>query len=344
MIRLSVLDQSPVSFGKSPADAIRETIELAKTTERLGYHRYWLSEHHNTPGLAGSTPEVLIAYVASQTAKIRIGSGGVLLNHYNPYKVAEIFRMLHTLFPGRIDLGIGRAPGGDYSTTQVLQAGNSFDVDLFPQKLEELFGFLHDSFPSDHPYAEIKAMPTGSGAPDIWLLGSSSQSADYAAQLGTAFSFAHFINGYGGPGVVHYYLNNFKPSSFQKEPQANAAIFVLCAETEEKVHQLVATMDLRLLRIEQGKRGTVPTVEEALSYPYSPWERERVEVNRRRMIVGTPEEVKSKLLDLSQRYEVEELMVVTITNDFQDRLRSYELLADAFGLSKAGYDNKPSPQ
>ena len=197
MLRLGVLDQSPVRSGGSPADAIRETLALAQATDRLGYHRYWLAEHHSTPALAGPSPEVLIPQVAALTSGIRVGSGGVMLQHYSALKVAESFRVLETLYPGRIDLGIGRAPGSDQMTARVLGGGPS-GVEDFPRKLSDLLGFLHGDLPAEHPYAGILAMPTGPSAPEVWLLGSSDQSAILAAHFGAGFSFAHFINADGG--------------------------------------------------------------------------------------------------------------------------------------------------
>src|SRR5215471_12595996 len=193
MLRLGVLDQSPVRSGGVVADAIHETLELAELCDRLGYHRYWLAEHHSTPGLAGSSPEVLIGQVAARTSRLRVGSGGVMLQHYSALKVAESFRVLETLYPGRIDLGIGRAPGSDQFTARVL-AGSGGGIEDFPRKLAALLGFLHGDLPAEHPYSSTLAMPTGPSAPEIWLLGSSDQSAILAAHLGTGFSFAHFIN------------------------------------------------------------------------------------------------------------------------------------------------------
>ena len=192
MLRLSVLDQSPVRSGGTPADAIAETLELAQAAERLGYHRYWLAEHHSTPGLADASPEILIGQVAARTARIRIGAGGIMLTHYSALKVAETFRMLETLFPGRIDLGIGRAPGSDQLTAEALRHGpGAIGLEFFPDQVADLIGFLHDRLDPGHPFAGVRAMPSGPGAPEVWLLGSSDESAACAAHLGTAFSFAH---------------------------------------------------------------------------------------------------------------------------------------------------------
>jgi luciferase family oxidoreductase group 1 len=331
-MRLSVLDQSPIGPGKTAADAIAETVQLAQAVERLGYYRFWVSEHHNTSRLAGSTPEILTAHLAAMTKRIRIGAGGVLLPYYSPLKVAENFRMLHTLYPNRIDLGLGRAPGGDMRTMRAMQDGGARPLDNYPEQVETLLGFLHDDLPEGHKYAGVHAMPVGPGAPQVWLLGSSDASAYYAARLGTAFSFAQFINGQGGPEVVKMYKETFRPSKYLPEPEANAAVFVLCADTEEEANKLAAIMDLRLLWLEQGMGGEIPTAEMALSYQYDPWEYRRVLANRSRMVFGTPAQVKEQLTDLAKAYGIDELILVTITDSFASRLRSYELVAEAFGL------------
>src|SRR5436309_3017513 len=208
---LSVLDQSPVRSGGTPAEAIQETLDLARAADRLGYHRYWLAEHHSTTGLAGSSPEVLISRVAEVTSRIRVGAGGVMLSHYSALKVAENFRMLELLYPGRIDLGIGRAPGSDPLTARALAHGpGALGIEHFPAQIADLIGFLHDRLPPGHPFAGVRAMPVGPSAPELWLLGSSGDSAAYAAHLGTAFSFAHFINDEGGAEVVRAYREHFR--------------------------------------------------------------------------------------------------------------------------------------
>jgi luciferase family oxidoreductase group 1 len=331
-ITLSVLDQSPVASGRSASAAIQETVQLAQACEKLGYHRYWLAEHHNTLGLAGSSPEVLISHVASQTSTIRLGSGGVMLSHYSPLKVAENFRMLETIYPGRIDLGLGRAPGGDYRATMALHRGQVRGIEEYEEQIKETLGFLHQALPADHPYAKIVAMPEGSSAPEVWLLGSSDQSAIYAAQLGLGFSFAHFINGYGGSRVMRAYQAYFARSAHASftQPMGNLAIFALCAETEEEVERLVSSLDLRLLLFAQGKRVQVPSVEEARTYPYTPGDMELIRMNRKRMVIGTPQQVKAQLLALGEQYGVGEFVIVTICHDFTARLRSYELLAEVF--------------
>src|SRR5262244_281460 len=218
MLRLGVLDQSPVRSGGVVSDAIHETLELAELCDRLGYHRYWLAEHHSTPGLAGSSPEVLMGQVAARTSRLRVGSGGVMLQHYSALKVAESFRVLETLYPGRIDLGIGRAPGSDQTTASALVSGDTPRVDDFPQKIADVLGFMSGTLPPEHPFSRVLAMPTGPSLPEVWLLGSSDASAAMAAHFGTAFSFAHFINADGGGEVTRAYAQAFKPSAILAEP------------------------------------------------------------------------------------------------------------------------------
>ena len=331
-VRLSVLDQSPIRSGGTAADAINETLELAQICERLGYARYWLAEHHSSKGLAGTSPEVLIGQVAARTSRIRVGSGGVMLSHYSALKVAEQFRVLETLFPGRIDLGIGRAPGSDQRTAWALAGGGVRDIEQFPQQIADVVGWLHDRLPAGHPFAGVRAMPAGPTAPEVWLLGSSDASAVYAAELGLAFSFAHFINSDGGPEVTQLYRSRFRPSPERAEPAASAAVWVVCADTEEQARRLARCRELSLLRLYTGRYAPFPSIEEAESFPYTPRDLAIVEHTRARTVAGTPEIVREQLEAMARAYGVDELVVVTITHDFKARVRSYELLADAFGL------------
>ncbi len=333
MLTLSVLDQSPVRSGGTPADAIHETLDLARAADRLGYHRYWLAEHHSTAGLAGSSPEVLIGQVAAVTSRIRVGSGGVMLTHYSPLKVAENFRVLETLFPGRIDLGIGRAPGSDQRTARALSHGpGALGIEHFPGQIADLIDFLHDRLPAGHPFAGVRAMPTGPTAPEVWLLGSSGDSAACAAHFGTAFSFAHFINDEGGAEIARAYREHFRPSPFLDAPLASVAVFVVCADTEAEAQRLARSRDLFLLRLRTGRPGPYPSVEEAEAHPYTPHEQAIVRHTHRRTVAGAPEQVRERLLALSSQYGANEMVVVTITHSPKARLRSYELLADVFGL------------
>ncbi len=334
MLTLSVLDQSPVRQGVTPRDALMETIELARHCEALGYRRYWLAEHHATPALAGSAPEIMIARIAAETSHIRVGSGGVMLSHYSSLKVAEQFRMLETLYPGRIDLGIGRAPGSDQLTAAALAHGpGALGIEHFPNQIADLIGYLEHTIPSEHPFSRIQLSPDGETLPEIWILGSSDQSAIFAAYFGRAFSFAHFITDEGGPEIMAAYKSQFRPSARLAAPQASIGVFVICADSEERALYLAASRDLSRLRSRQGILKPFPPPEEALSYPYTDIEKRVVEFHHRRQIVGTPETVKPRLEALAASYEVDEVVVLTITYDYEARKRSYALLAEAFGLA-----------
>jgi luciferase family oxidoreductase group 1 len=339
MLRLSVLDQSPVRSGSTAADAIRETLELAELADRLGYHRYWLAEHHSTGGLAGASPEVLIGQVAARTSKLRVGAGGIMLSHYSPLKVAEQFRTLETLFPGRIDLGLGRAPGSDQLTARALAYGRGLiGPEHYPRQVADLISWLDNTVPEDHPFAGVKAMPRGPGMPEIWLLGSSDESAMIAAHFGTAFSFAHFIASDGSVQALRAYRDNFRPSGLLAAPRASAAVFVVCADTEAEALRLAKSRELFIVRLYTGRGGPYPSVEEAETYPYTPRDLAIVEHAQRRRIAGAPEQVRGRLLAFAAEHGVDELVVVTITHDPKARFRSYELLAEAFRLGSGQTD------
>ena len=333
MVTLSVLDQSPIRQGGTASDAIRETLALAQATDRLGYHRYWLAEHHNSGGLASATPEILIGQVAARTSGIRVGSGGVMLSHYSPLKVAETFAMLETLYPGRIDLGVGRAPGSDGRTAAALAHGpGALSVEQFPEQLMELYGFLADDFPPNHPFRGIHAMPRDAGMPELWLLGSTSYGATYAGHLGWAFSFAQFINPAGGEEIIRAYRKSFRPSPVLPEPRASIGVSVICADTEAEAERLAwSRWGWRLMAQQGGRRG-IPSPEEAISHPYTAADRPYLDHMRETSIYGDPGQVKARLLALGEQYDVDEFVVVTITYDFAARVHSYELLAEAFGL------------
>lgn len=332
---LSVLDQSPIRAGSSPADAVRETIELATLADRLGFHRYWVAEHHGSDGLAGSVPEIMITRLAAETQRIRVGSGGVMLPHYAPLKVAETFRMLEAMYPGRIDLGIGRAPGSDQRTAQALAyTRGPIAIEYFPRQVQDLRDWMDGALEEDHPYRGVTAQPAGPSSPPIWLLGSSDQGAQVAAHFGTAFSFAHFITE-GGEPVVEMYKRRFQASKTLSAPQANIGVFVICADTEEEAKYHAASRDLWRVRLDQGIITPIPTPAEALAYNYSEPERERAAFHRRRNVVGTPDQVREKLDALLARYGVDEAVAITITHDHAARLRSYELLAEVYDLAPA---------
>ncbi|HEX8330562.1 MAG TPA: LLM class flavin-dependent oxidoreductase [Hymenobacter sp.] len=332
-LRLNVLDQSPIRPGSTPREAILETAELARLADRLGYGRFWVSEHHNTNTLAGSTPEVLLAYLGSQTQRIRLGSGGIMLPHYSALKVAENFRMLETLFPGRIDLGMGRAPGADRLTAYALNPNNTFNEKDFVEQLMDLQAYLRDERVPDTIHERVMAIPQAPAAPELWILSSSGQSGLFAAHLGMAFSFAQFINGTGGPEAVRTYRQRFRPSLELAAPLANMAVFTLCADTEERAQELRAAMDLQLIRFSKGQFTPFPTTEEVRSYRFTAEDQALLRQNQGRVVSGTPEQVHAQFTALAADYGVDEITAVTITADFQDRRRSYELLAEAFELT-----------
>ncbi|MGM0752723.1 MAG: LLM class flavin-dependent oxidoreductase [Bacillota bacterium] len=328
-IKLSILDQSPISEGMSPQEALHHTVQLAQHAEKLGFERFWVSEHHDSTGLAGSSPEVLIAHLAQNTSKIRVGSGGVMLPHYSSYKVAENFRLLEGLNPNRIDLGLGRAPGGMPMATMALHDGKPRDVNRYPEQIDDLLGYLTDSLPGTHPYQGLTAAPMIETMPEVWMLGSSPSSAMLAAQKGLPYTFAQFINGEGGPQYTQAYRNNFVPSEYLKEPKNIVAVFAVCAETDEEAERVASSIDLAILMIEQGMRSNgTPSPEKAAAYQYTPFEEMRVRENRKRMVVGNPKKVKEQLLSLSEQYQTDEIMLVSITYDFQDKLKSFELIAN----------------
>ena len=332
MTTLSVLDQSPVRRGGSAAEALAETVRLAQLADRLGYERYWVAEHHNTSALASTAPEVLIGHIANGTSGIRVGSGGVMLSHYSSLKVAEAFRLLETLHPGRIDLGIGRAPGSDARTARALSPVQApRDLSHFPDQLLDLYGFLADDFPPDHEFHGIRAMPRPQAMPGLWLLGSSDVSAGYAAELGWPFCYAHFINAHRADTALDAYRKLFAPSPVASEPRASIAVSALVAETEAEAERLSwSRWGWRLMGA--AGRGGIPPPEEALAFDYTEPEREYLETLKRRSIYGDPAQVRDRLLAMGERYGVDDFVVVTITYDYGARLRSYELLAEAFAL------------
>jgi luciferase family oxidoreductase group 1 len=331
-LHLSILDQSPIISGHTPARAVAETIKLAQAAEALGYQRYWLAEHHAVAALADPCPEILLTRVASATGRIRVGTGGVLLPYYSALKVAEVFRMLEALFPGRIDLGLGRAPGGDLATAQALSNGQYVAADHFAEQVQDLVGFLDDALPAGHAFARVKAMPAGPSAPPIWLLGSSDYSGALAAALGLRFAFAHFISAQGGDAVTRAYKARFRPSAREAAPNAIVCVFVICAETAAEAEKLAACVDLRRLHMAQGLNTPIPTLEEAQAQRYSERELAYISSQRARAVIGDPHQVRERLLQLREQFDADELMLLTITGDYASRLRSYELLAREFEL------------
>ncbi|WP_077326413.1 LLM class flavin-dependent oxidoreductase [Virgibacillus siamensis] len=310
-MKLSVLDQAPIPRGSTPEETLNNTLKLAKSTETLGYTRYWVAEHHNTNGLASTSPEILITRIASQTNTIRIGSGGVLLPQYSPLKVAENFKMLEALFPGRIDLGVGRSPGGAKNTRLALTDSIKKSMTAFPGQLKDLQGFLHNTLPKEHPYRMVKATPRTKTVPPLWVLGLSDRGAANAAKNGTGFTFGHFINPANGLTAMETYREKFQPSPTLDKPQSNVCIFVVCADTHDEAEELALSQDKWLLNVGKGADTKIPSMKEVKKKAFRQDELEEIAKNRKRCVIGTPEEVKAKLEMLSEYYRTDEFLIIT---------------------------------
>jgi luciferase family oxidoreductase group 1 len=335
MVALSVLDLSPVVTGVSGAVSLRNSIELAQLADRLGYTRYWVAEHHNLPSVASSAPEIMIGQIAAATGRIRVGSGGVMLPNHAPLMVAERFKVLEALFPGRIDLGLGRAPGTDPVTSFVLRRHQGDpNADDFLEKFQELLLFENRGFPDGHPLHKVHAMPKDVALPPIWLLGSSGYSAQLAAMVGMGYSFAHHFSDLDPAGPMLGYREQFKPGAL-KEPYAILGCAAVCADSDEEAERLATTIDLNWVRRARGEYLPLASPEEAAAFPYSPIDRERIKARRSRLIVGTPARVRERLLALTGATKADEVMITTMIYDHAARKHSYELLAEAFGLRAA---------
>jgi len=331
-LRLSVLDQSPISEGSTGAQALRNTIDLARLTDALGYHRYWVAEHHGGALLAGPSPEALIGPIAAATEHIRVGSGGVMLPHYSPLKVAETFSVLSGLFPGRIDLALGRAPGTDPVTTLALQRDRRQHApDDFDQQLTELLGYLDDNLPHDHPFSRLgRVLPGRPESPEPWLLGSSPQSAIWAGQLGLPYAFADFINP-DGAEIAQLYRERFVPSPTLDAPRLAVGVWAIAATSDEEAERLAASSRMAMAMLRLGRLIPVPPVETALHF----LAQQDVKPHRRRAILGAPATVRAGIEGVTREYAAEEAIVVTITYEHEARRRSYELIAEAFELGGA---------
>lgn len=333
-VPLSVLDLAPVGMETSPADALQTTTELARAVERLGYHRLWVAEHHGMPGIASSSPPVLIAHLAAATSTLRLGSGGVMLPNHAPLVVAEQFGTLQALHPGRIDLGIGRAPGTDQATARALRRTTGpLSADDFPQQLGELIAFLGNDFPIDHPYADVHAVPRGD-APPIWLLGSSGFSAQVAGALGMPFAFAHHFSARNTVPALKLYRDSFQPSSVLAEPYSMIGVQAIAADTHEDALDLARPIALAMLRLRRGTPGRMPSPEEAKRYAFTESEQEFVDKWLSHAVYGEPGTVRDGLNALREKTGVDELMITANIYDREAKLRSYELIAQAYRLGR----------
>ncbi|MFR9797458.1 LLM class flavin-dependent oxidoreductase [Streptomyces sp. MS06] len=348
-VPLSVLDLVTVGAGRTATDALRTSVDLARLTESRGFHRYWVAEHHSMPGVASSSPAVILAHLAARTERIRLGSGGVMLPNHAPLVIAEQFGTLEALAPGRVDLGLGRAPGTDGATAAALRRTERLHegADDFPQQLAELTRFLDDDFPDGHPYRRVHAVPgpvqaTSPGGvqsvhrPPIWLLGSSGFSARLAGTLGLPFAFAHHFSAQNTVPALDLYRESFRPSTVLAEPYALIGVAALATDEEREAGRQVRAAALNMLRLRRGRPGLVPSPEEAEAHVFSPAEEEFVASWSANVVHGTAEEVRSGLDALHKRTGADELMLTGNAHSGETRLRSYQLIADAYGLPAAG--------
>ncbi len=328
-VPLSVLDLVPVVSGGSAAEALRHSVALAQRAEQLGYVRYWFAEHHGMPGIASSSPEILIAHIASKTTRIRVGSGGIMLPNHAPLRIAEAFHTLETLHPGRIDFGVGRAPGTDPVTSRAM---HPFDAELFPQQLQEVLGLSASALPADHPFRTVRVIPSGVTFPPVWILGSSGAGARFAGALGVGYAFArHFSPAPPEPAVLAY-IESFKPSAAFPQPHVMLGVSVICAETAERAEYLAGSMDLVWVRYQRGEFGVLPSPDEAAAFNWSDYERTVARAGRSRHFIGTPETVIAEIDQLVRSTSATEVIVTTMIHDHAERVRSYELLAGAAGM------------
>jgi len=334
MLRLSVLDQSTAAVGLAEDQAVRDTIALAQHCEQLGYHRFWVSEHHNHPSIVGTAPEIIMAAIGQATERIRIGSAGVMLPHYAPLKVAEQFRILEAIAPGRIDLGLGRAPGSDGKTAHALNPNAMEDAEHFPSNVRDLMAWVGgDSLAEGHPYGDLVAHPQSPSSPEMWMLGTSDYGAQVAAHFGIPYCFAHFItDGRGVERAFTLYRRNYRPSARYPEPIANVCVWALAAETEAEAERLFLSRAHWKLSRERGALQAIDAPEAFADLKLGAAEQARLDQLRDGALIGSGDQLAGKLQDLAKAYEIDEVVVLTWTHDQQDRRRSYELLAEACGL------------
>ncbi len=331
---LSVLDLSPVTTGTTGAQALRNSLDLSRFADRLGFVRYWVAEHHNMPSIASSAPDIMIGQIAAATSRMRVGSGGVMLPNHAPLVVAERYKVLEALFPGRIDLGLGRAPGTDPVTSYALRRRQDDpNADDFLDRFQELLLFEQGGFPEGHPFRNVRAMPADVPLPPIYLLGSSDYSAQLAAHVGAGFSFAHHFSDFDPVMPMTMYREQFKPSPTRDKPHAILGVHVVAADTDAEAERLATTVDLNFARRRQGHYLPLPSPEEAAAFSYTPADRALISRNRTRLIVGSKATVMARLEPLIEATKADELMVTTMIYDHEARKHSYGLLAQGFGLS-----------
>lgn len=327
-MNISILDQAPISSNQTATDALYESMKLAQAGEEFGYTRYWIAEHHDLPGLACSAPEVMLGFIGAHTNRIRIGSGAILLPHYKPYKVAETFNLLATLFPNRIDLGIGRAPGGSAEATNALSDQFLQKVYQMPHLLEELLYFLHNNFPEHHEFSKVSASPLPPSSPEPWLLGTSAKSAALAAKMGMHYAFGQFMSDQDGADIINIYLEHFHQQHEVCKPYVLLTVSAICAETSERAEEIALSSLIWRLQQSSGKGTFVPSIEEAKKYPLTNEEKEKLTKMKQNMIIGDPQEVNDALDQLQKTFKADEMMILTIAHSPEDRKESYRLIAD----------------
>jgi luciferase family oxidoreductase group 1 len=331
MTPLSILDLSPVAAGSTGAEALRNSLDLAQHADRLGFKRYWVAEHHNMPAIASSAPDIMIGQIAALTKNMRIGSGGVMLPNHAPLMVAERFKVLEALFPGRIDLGLGRAPGTDPATASALRRRQGIgEEDDFLERFQELMLLETRAFPAGHPFHNVRAMPSDTPLPPIFLLGSSDYSAQLAGQIGAAFAFAHHFATFDAAEAMKIYRDSFRPSPSHDRPYAILGTHVVCADSDEEADRLARTVDLNAVRRAKGEYLPLASPEDAAAYDYTPVDRTRIAQSRARLSIGAPTTVMARLTPLIEQTKADEVMVTTMIFGHAARKRSYELLAKAF--------------
>lgn len=329
-MKLSILDQAPISDGQSAYDALETATKLAQLGDRLGYERYWIAEHHDLFGLACPNPDVMLGVLGTKTKNIRLGAGAVLLPYYEPFRVAETYNLLATLFPNRIDLGLGRAPGGSAEVSLALTDNYLEQVGKFPAKVTELQSFLTGSFPKEDTFAKISPTPVPTIPPTVWMLGTSAKSAQLAAEQGLSYTFGHFMTSEDGPEIVQQYRKQFVSNTDKATPYVTVAVEVVCAETTEQAERIASSSILwKVRQDQQGSKQLIPSVEEADNYAYSEAELVKAEKIKRRMIIGNQVEVATTLQALQEQYNADEWMVITITHNEEAKYRSYELIKEA---------------
>lgn len=334
-MRLSILDQAPISSNQSALEALDASMRLAQAGEKLGYTRFWVAEHHDIPGLACSAPEIMLSYIGAHTQKIRLGSGAVLLPHYRPYKIAEVFNMLATLFPNRIDVGIGRAPGGSAEAAEALSGNFLQNVWDMPSSVEELMHFFNRDFPEGHKFASLKATPVPEMKPETWLLGTSKKSAILAARNGMSYAFGQFMSEENGSEIIQQYKKDFIPRNKKDVPQALVTVSAFCAETTEKAEELaLSSFVWSLAKDKELTKSGVPSIEEAKKYQLNEKEKEKLEEMKKNCIIGNPGEVREQFYSIQENYQVDEIMIVSITHSPEDKIQSYKYIAEAMWEAK----------